>query len=233
MTRGVTVRPRHLLCVAVSCFGVTMALTHGHTGHDVLPALGLVAVTSNGVRGIRGLLGSIVVGASVGAVIGYVAITVVNLPVTLAGAVSIGVAFGGGLGVVANYLVAGEPGSADETMTVERNPEHSGPTPSDLFDDHPDPILYLVDAGHGPVVRAANAAYESTFEVPSDAVVDAPLGEAVLAGEQTDAVVETIERDDALDTVVSCRTTSGDRRFRLRTVGTRENGYLLYTPRET
>ena len=181
---------------AVGALVCLVLLATGETGTSGAAVATLLAVSgTQRLRGVGGLLTGIVVGALSGAVIGYVAVAVVGIPLTITGGVGLGVALGGGLGVVTNYLATGEEESVDETMTVEREPSHAGPTPADLFDDHPDPVLYVADEGHGPVVRAANDAYGETFDVPVDAVIGAPLAEAVLAGEDTDAVVTAVTAD--------------------------------------
>lgn len=192
----------------------------------------LVTAGTRRLRGVGGLLMGLVIGAVVGAGIGYATVTVASVPLSVPGAVSLGVALGGGLGVVTNYLATGDEGSIDETMTVEREPQQTTPTPADLFDDHPDPVLYVADEGHDPVVRAANAAYGDVFDVPVDAVLGAPLEEAVLAGEDTDTVVDAVEADEELDAVVTCESEGRERPFRIRTAGTGANGYLVYTPQD-
>lgn len=225
---GVAVRDQIGAVGAVVCLCLLAA---GETGTSEAAVATLLAASgTQRLRGVGGLLTGIAVGALSGAVTGYVAVAVAEIPLAMSGAVGLGVALGGGLGVVTNYLATGEEESVDETMTVEREPDHAGPRPADLFDDHPDPVLYVADEGHGPVVRAANDAYGETFDVPVDAVIGAPLEDAVLAGEDTDAVVSRVAAGEGVDTVVSCETSDGERRFRLRTAGTDDDGYLVYTP---
>jgi len=225
---GTPARSRLAAVGTVVCLGLLAA---GETGTREVAVATLLATGSQRLRGVGGLLTGIVVGALSGAVIAYVAVAVGGVPIAMSGAVSLGVALGGGLGVVTNYLATGEEETADETMTVEREPDRAGPTPADLFDDHPDPVLYVADEGHGPVVRAANEAYGETFGVPVDAVIGAPLEDAVLAGDDTEAVVAAVTADDPLDTVVPCEAGDGEGSFRLRTAGTDDDGYLVYTPR--
>jgi len=159
---------------------------------------------------------------------------VFDLPLPRPVAVGLGLAMGGGIGGVANLFRGGDSmSSGDETMTVAVDPEPTPePKPADLFDGHPDPVLYYAETGHGPVVRAANTAFGATFDVPSDRLTDTPLSEALLiAGEET-VDVETVTAGD-LDTVVDCSVPDGTAPFRLRTVGTERTGYLLYTPADS
>lgn len=229
---GADVRQRHR--VAGWLLVAIVATLLGAAGDtDSLAVATLLAATgTQRFRGVTGLLTGIVVGALLGAGIGYAAVAVGGLALSTLGAVSLGVALGGGIGVVTNYVATGDEGETDETVTVERDTEPASPTPADLFDDHPDPVLFVVDEGHGPVVRAANAAYADTFDVPTDAVLGAGLEDAVLAGEQTDDVVAAVADGESLDTVVTCETADGERSFRLRTAGTGPSGYLVYTPTE-
>ena len=156
--------------------------------------------------------------------------SVVGLPIPGQVAVGLGLALGGGLGGVARLFRAEDTGTSDETMTISTAAtETTAPEPADLFDGHPDPVLYYASEGHGPVVRAANPAFAETFDVPADRLAGTPLSEALLvAGEATvDADAVTA---GALDRVVSCETTAGTARFRLRTIDGERAGYLLYTP---
>jgi len=227
---GVGVRGQRLVVSAVALVCVGLAATGVFT-QDIAVATLLVAAGTRRLRGVGGLLVGIVVGALSGAAIGYVAVAFLGVPLATSGAVGLGTALGGGIGVVTNYAATGDGEPVDETMTVEREPRRPTPTPADLFDDHPDPVLYVVDDGHGPVVRAANPAYAETFDVPADAVADAPLAEAVLAGGDTDEIVAAVADGSGLDTVVTCEAADGARPFRVRTVGSGDDGYLVYTPR--
>jgi len=158
--------------------------------------------------------------------------SVVTLPFSREVAIGLGLALGGGVGGVARLFGAEDTvESADQTMTVDVGPdETTAPEPTDLFDGHPDPVLYYAAEGHGPVVRAANEAFGETFDVPVDRIEGTPLSEALLVtGDETvgaDAVTA-----GGLDRVVDCETTAGTVRFRLRTIENGETGYLLYTPR--
>jgi len=228
---GVAVRFRPWLR-RICCLACLAALAATEPGHGALTATVLAATGTRRLRGLGGLLTGLVVGATVGGAVGYAAVSLFTAPLSLLGAVGLGIALGGGVGVVTNYLATGDEGTVDETVTVEREPREATPTPADLFDDHPDPVLYVADEGHGPVVRAANDAYGTQFDVPVDAVLGVPLEEAVLAGDDTAGVVETIAAGDRLDTVVRCPTVDGERSYRLRTAGTDDDSYLVYTPLE-
>jgi len=161
---------------------------------------------------------------------------VVDLPFSRELALVLGLAMGGGLGGVANLLREGEDlQHSDETMTVDVDPSPDttpDPRPADLFDGHPDPVLYYAEAGHGPVVRAANGAFGETFDVPPDRLAETPLSEALLVAGQETVTAEAVT-DGSLDTVVECSVPDGTAQFRLRTVGTDKTGYLLYTPVES
>lgn len=158
--------------------------------------------------------------------------SVVALPFSRAVAIGLGLALGGGIGGVARLFRADEAvDTADQTMTVDvDNSAPTNPEPADLFDGHPDPVLYYAAEGHGPVVRAANGAFGETFDIPANRIEGTPLSEALLVtGEETvgaDAVTA-----GGLDRLVDCETTTGTERFRLRTIGNGRTGYLLYTPR--
>ncbi len=157
--------------------------------------------------------------------------TIVVLPFSRDVAVGLGLALGGGIGGVAR-LFQGTEGveSPAQTMTVDVDTaEPTAPEPADLFDGHPDPVLYYAAEGHGAIVRAANDAFGEAFDVPVERIEGTPLSEALLvAGEETvDADAVTA---GGLDRIVDCETTAGTERFRLRTIGNGETGYLLYTP---
>lgn len=227
---GAAVLSRDRVLTGLWWAGLLVLALAAESQQGPLTATLLATAGTRRLRGVGGLLTGLVVGALLGAGIGYAAVTVAAVPLSALAAISLGVALGGGIGVVTNYLATGDEDGVDETMTVEREPEQATPTPADLFDDHPDPVLYVADDGHGPVVRAANAAYGDVFDVPVDAVLGAPLEEAVLAGDDTGRVVDTITDGEDLDTVVTCETADGDRSFRIRTAGAGEDGYLVYTP---
>jgi len=90
-------------------------------------------------------------------------------------------------------------------------------------------VLYYADEGNGPVVRAANAAFGSTFDIPVDRLEGTPLSEALLV--TGDATVDADRvTDGGLDRIVDCETTEGTERYRLRAIGGDHTGYVLYTP---
>jgi len=156
--------------------------------------------------------------------------SVVALPLPRQVVVGLGLALGGGIGGVTSLFRTEDTEATDETMTVSTAAtETTTPKPADLFDGHPDPVLYYASEGHGPVVRAANPAFGERFDVPTDRLVGTPLSESLLvAGEETvDADAVTA---GGLDRVVTCETTGGTARFRLRTIDGERSGYLLYTP---
>ena len=158
---------------------------------------------------------------------------VVDLPFSRTVAVGLGLALGGGMGGVANLMRETESvDRGDEMMTVDvegdgdRTPT---PQPADLFDDHPDPVLYYVAEEHGSVVRAANDAYGDTFDVPPGRLTGTPLSEALLVAGDNTVEAEAVTAGD-LDVVALCDSPEGPKSFRLRTVGGDDAGYLLYTP---
>lgn len=183
------------------------------------------------LSGLLTVVGWIGAGAIALATLLLVLDLMVGLPFPRPVAVGLGLAIGGGIGGVANLFRGGERArTSDETMTVETEGGSTPtPQPADLFDDHPDPVLYHATEGHGPVVRAANGAFGETFDVPPERLAGTPLSEALLvAGEDTvDADAVTA---GGLDVIVRCDTADGPRSFRLRTVGAEDTGYLLYTP---
>ena len=114
------------------------------------------------------VVGWIAVGAVSLATVLAVLDTVVALPFSREVAVGLGLALGGGIGGAARlFRPATRAESPDRTITVDAT-ETPKPEPADLFDGHPDPVLYYVAKGHGPVVRAANDAFGETFDVPTD-----------------------------------------------------------------
>jgi hypothetical protein len=184
-----------------------------------------------GIGSLLTVVGWIAVGAGALAGIMLAIDSVVTLPLSRRAAIGLGLALGGGIGGVARlFRTGGGTVPTDETMTVGVEPDGTAdPKPMDLFDGHPDPVLYYTTEGHGPVVRAANASFGETFDVPVDRLEGTPLSEALLvAGEETvDAGAVTA---GGLDRIVGCETTVGTERFRLRTIQNDRTGYLLYTP---
>jgi hypothetical protein len=177
------------------------------------------------------VVGWIAIGAVSLATVLAVLDTVLVLPFSRDVAIGLGLALGGGIGGVARLFRASETTDApDQTMTVDVDSEVTTPEPADLFDGHPDPVLYYAAEGHGPVVRAANDAFGETFDVPVERIEGTPLSEALLVtGDET--VDDDAVTAGGLDRLVDCETTAGTGRFRLRTIVNGETGYLLYTPR--
>lgn len=225
---------------ALALVGASGGAAPGAVGTDLTLAAPLVVgVALGGREGLGALVGGIVGGALIGGGAGFLAHTMISLPFTQFGAAGMGVALGGGLGGLTYFLSVGEADQPDESgvrvdMGRDDDPE---PRPADLFDDHPDPVLYVADEGGGPVVRAANAAYGETFDLPTDALSGAPLTEVLrpaddgsddAGAELRDALAagETVDRDLALATA------RGVARFRVRSVGNPADGYLLFTPVE-
>lgn len=176
-------------------------------------------------------VGWIGAGAIFVATVALVVQSVAGLAITQEVTVGLGLAMGGGLGGV-SYLIATDDGeTADGTVTVSSDDDDAtpDPQPADLFDGHPDPVLYFADEGHGPVVRAANDAFGSAFDVPADRVGGTALSEALLVAGIDEVDAETV-RDEPLDTVVLSTAPDQPTRFRLRTVGESSTGYLLLTP---
>ncbi|MDS0283334.1 hypothetical protein [Haloarcula onubensis] len=158
--------------------------------------------------------------------------SVVALPFSREVALGLGIALGGGIGGVARLFRVDERAERpDQTMTVDVDPdETTAPEPADLFDGHPDPVLYYAAEGHGAVVRAANEAFGETFDVPVDRIEGTPLSEALLVTGEGTVAADAVTAG-GLDRVVDCETAVGTERVRLRTITNGQTGYLLYTPR--
>ncbi|WP_302081779.1 PAS domain-containing protein [Salinibaculum rarum] len=186
--------------------------------------------------GLRSQLLWIFAAALVGGGFGY-AVATLTVPAATTIAVGFGLAAGGGLGAVARLFVVGETAAeTPDTVTVESTGRDTGvpdPQPVDLFEENPDPVLYVDDSGEGPVVRAANPAFEETFGVDGQAVENAALADALMTAERTSDIVAAVTQGESIETVLSCETPAGTRRFRVRTVavarGESTRGYVLYT----
>lgn len=165
--------------------------------------------------------GALVVGAAV------------DLPLSRAVLGGLGVALGGGIGAV-GYLATVDDIEHTETgrtvKTVDTDDDTAPPPePIDLFGGHPDPILYYTDEGYGPVVRAANEAFGTTFDVPPARIAGTPLEETLMTVE-SGAVDPAAVTDGTFEATVTCETAAGPAQYRLRSVGDDGDGYLLYTP---
>jgi len=180
---------------------------------------------------LAAVIGWIGAGAVVLATVALVVQSVFSLGLSEQVTVGLGLALGGGLGGVSYLLMTDSPGeTADETMTVSADAEQSPePQPVDLFDGHPDPVLYFVDEGHGPVVRAANEAFGTAFDVPADRLDGTALSEALLVAGIDEVDAETVSTGD-LDVVALSTASDDPKQFRLRTAGVPSTGYLLLTP---
>ncbi|MDS0252445.1 MULTISPECIES: hypothetical protein [Haloarcula] len=180
---------------------------------------------------LAAVVGWIGAGAVVFATVALVVQSVFSLAFSEQVTIGLGLALGGGLGGVSYLLVTDSPGeTTDETMTVSADAEQTPePQPVDLFDGHPDPVLYFADEGHGPVVRAANEAFGTTFDVPSDRLNGTALSEALLVAGIDEVDAETVSTTD-LDVVALSTALDEPRQFRLRTAGAPSAGYLLLTP---
>lgn len=181
--------------------------------------------------GLAGVVGWIGVGSISLAAAALVAEMVLAVPVSRTVAVGLGLALGGGLGAVVSLFRAGETQDrSDETVTVATDDTSSPePQPADLFDGHPDPVLYFADEGNGPVVRAANEAFGTTFDVPADRLAGTALSESLLVAGIEDVNAASVTATD-FDAVVDCEMPAGASPFRLRTAGSEASGYLLFTP---
>lgn len=197
----------------------------------------LMSKSSSGAGGrhrfgsLAAVVGWIGVGAVVFAAVASVVQSVLSLGLSAQVSVGLGLALGGGLGGVSYLLVTDSPGdTAGGTVTVSADVEQSPePQPADLFDGHPDPVLYFVDQGHGPVVRAANEAFGTAFDVPTDRLNGTALSEALLVAGIDEVDAETVGTTD-LDVVALSTTPDEPRQFRVRTAGAPPTGYLLLTP---
>lgn len=181
--------------------------------------------------GLGALLAWILGGALAGAALGYGVDAVFAVPLTPLSLVGLGAALGGGLGGLTNFLFVGEEErDTDTAVTVDMAPESEpGPRPADLFEDHPDPVLYVADVGAGPVVRAANEAYGATFDLPVGALEGVPLGEALRATDEAADLVDAVAAGESVDREAGFETADGTDQFRVRSVGNPEDGYLLFS----
>lgn len=191
---------------------------------------GVSAGASGRLSGIPGLVGSVALGAVVGGAVAWAGAGFVSGLVSPGVAVALGAALGGGLGSVVSLVGSEEATAGEESVTVEMDDGTPEPRPADLFEDHPDPLLYYTDSGAGPVVRAANAAFEEAFGVPAASVSDAALADALMVAEGSDDIVDAVASDAPLDRVVTCETPDGTERYRLQRIGSGADGYVRYLP---
>lgn len=228
---------RPLASVAVLAL-VAAALLTGEQSPAVALPVAMAVPARNRRRGLVLLVGWILAGAVAGGALGW-AISQAAAPGAALIATIFGAAIGGGFAAVVRLFVFTDSAPQQpESVTIERNEDDAVPDPQpiDLFEGSPDPILYFDDAGEGPVVRAANPAYEDVFGVTTESVENAALGDALLVSENGDAIVAAAGGDEAFDGVVACETGETSVTFRIRTTtiesGTGTRGYVLYTPVE-
>lgn len=104
-----------------------------------------------------------------------------------------------------------------------------------LFASHPQPAVHYEVVEDQPVVRGVTDAFQATFGVAADAIVDRPMGAGVTVpglGGRTDALVDALAADDRRR--LRCRLETGDgvREFQVRLVpvdaGDPPAGLLVY-----
>jgi hypothetical protein len=181
--------------------------------------------------GLAAVVGWIGVGSISLAAVALVVEMTVAIPISRTVAVGLGLALGGGLGAVLSLVRSDETTrQSNEPVTVaSEDSSPPEPQPADLFDGHPDPVVYFADEGNGPVVRAANAAFGTAFDVPTEQLAGSPLSEALLVAGIEDVDTASATATD-LDAVVDCETSTETSDVRLRTAGSPNSGYLLFTP---
>lgn len=222
---------------AVAVAGLCWVVLTADPAPATLAASGILTGDS-GLRGDGALsvVGWLAAGALAGGAVGWAVATVVAPGIAGLG-LGLGLAVGGGFGAVLKLVVLDrtEP-EPPESVTVTGGAETPSPQPADLFEDHPDPVLYYDDAGDGPVVRAANGAFEETFGVTASAVEGSALADATMVVARTGDVVDAAAAGDGFEARLDCETATGVDPFRVRVVavgddaGTR--GYVLYSPVE-
>lgn len=181
-------------------------------------------------RGLLGLVGWMGAGAGVLGVVGWGLAVAVVPSVAPAVALGFGLAVGGGLGALVQLLVLEDGGETEpETVTVGGG-ETPAPRPADLFEGHPDPVLYYGDAEGTVVVRAVNPAFAAAFDVSADAVTGAPLREVVAGTERAGALADAAVTGAEFDERLACETGDGSDRYRVRVVAESGAGYVVYTP---
>ena len=228
-------RARHTLAVAAA--GLVGVSTAAGADTGLVLAAPILLVGPDDGFGLRNQLLWILASALVGGGLGY-GIATLAAPAATTIALGFGIAVGGGLGAVVRLFVVEDADAVEpDEVTVSSSsaePSVPDPQPVDLFDEHPDPVLYFDDSGGGPVVRAANRAFEDTFGVGSEAVENAALADALMATERTEDIVAAAGDAESVDAVVDCETAGDERPFRVRTVavarGNGTRGYVLYTP---
>lgn len=227
-----------LPCSALAVGLAVALLTAPASPGRVSGTLAAVLLVGTSERALSGLVGAIAAGAVVlGGVAWLVASQTALVPIDATVAAGLGIAVGGGLGSVAWLLLHGDAAEdSSETVTVDMGGDEGAvpsPTPADLFDANPDPILYY--GGDPPVVRAANPAFESVFGVSGAALDGTPLREGLFVAEDADRIATAAADGEGFDRVLACETEAERRRMRVRLAaagGDRPAGYVLYTPVE-
>lgn len=183
------------------------------------------------------LLAWIAAGAVGGGAIAWLVATIGNLSVATQALLGLGVSLGGGVSVVGHLLTTEDVESDPETVTVPTDDETESadsplPTGDDLFETHPDPVLYFAEMGDTPAVRAVNPAFEAAFGISTETAGDAPLSDALMTADRRQELAERAVREP-IDRTVTCETVDGQRSVRLRSVlldGQWTHGYVLFTP---
>jgi hypothetical protein len=220
--------PRVLFGTAV----VLGVLAGDGSGGGALTASLLIAMPGGEDNGVWSMVAWLVGGSLAGAGLAYAGATVLTIPLSTTAAIGLGIALGGGAGALTRSVSGGDPAPADEvTVEMDRDTDPE-PAPADLFEGHPDPLVYVVDEGHGPVVRAANPAFESTFDLPAQTLAGTPFVE-VLRMDGAETIADAVRDGEPLDSVYDCPTADGTRPFRVRSVGAETDGYVLFTPVQT
>jgi len=171
-------------------------------------------------------------GAVVGGLLGWGA-GIVFAPANAIIGFGLGFAIGGGLGAVSRLLTDEADAEPPESVTVSMEGEQAdpGPQPVDLFEAHPDPLLYYVDEGDGPVVRAANPAFAEAFGVSAGVVEDAGLADALMVESRTGDVADAAAEGEGFDGVLAGEA-GGEFRVRVAAVSddAGARGYVVYSP---
>lgn len=222
--------------VAATAAGLVGLLLAVASGSGLALAAPMLLVGTEDSLGLRNQLLWILASALLGGGLGY-GIATVAAPTATTIALGFGLAVGGGLGAVVRLLVVEDTETTEpDEMAVSSSgggTDTPDPQPVDLFDENPDPVLYFDNSGEGPVVRAANTAFEETFGVGSGAVENAALADALMVTDRAETIVATASEATAFGAVLGCETATGEKRFRVRTVavarGPATRGYVIYT----
>lgn len=183
------------------------------------------------------LLAWIVWGVLVFGTLGWVATVFVVSSVPASAGVIAGGAAGGGFGAVVRLLVFSEVEDTTETVTFDTGADDPpGPEPVDLFEAHPDPLVYYDSTDEKPIALASNPAFSDHFD-NATTTEETPLASA-LVGADTDPVVAAAASGERLSVDQTVTDTAdesvsdegGARAFRVRVVPVDNRGYIHYTP---